>query len=49
MKDGNVLAISPLPKNDDSIESSLSNYAIIEYDSSVSIVFRPQDIFFKEQ
>lgn len=47
MKDGNVLAISPLPKNDDSIESSLSNYAIIEYDSSVSIVFRPQDIFLK--
>ena len=47
MKDGNVLAISPLPKNDDSMESSLSNYAVVEYDSSVSIVFRPQDIFLK--
>ena len=45
MKDGNVLAISPLPKNNNSIETSLSKYATLEYDSEVSIINRPQDIF----
>ena len=45
MKDGNVLAITPLPENNDSIEKSLSKYATIEYDSEISIVNRPQDIF----
>lgn len=45
MKEGNVLAISPLPENNESIEESLSKYKTLEYDSEISIINRPQDIF----
>ena len=47
MKQGVVLAISPLPENNEDLEKRLEKYSILEYDAPVSIVNTPQDIFLK--
>ncbi len=45
IKEGVVLAIKPLPANDDNIEDSLQGYNVIEYKGDVSIVEYPHHIF----
>ena len=42
-----VLAISPLPKNDANMEELLAKYSVVQYDLPVSIIKRPSDIFLK--
>ena len=42
-----VLAISPLPKNDGNMEKLLAKYSVVQYDLPVSIIKRPSDIFLK--
>ena len=45
MSDEKVLAICPLPENNKNIEDVLSDYKVIKYESSVTIIERPHDIF----
>lgn len=44
MKDGNVLAIKPLPKEED-LEKELEKYKVVEYTEGVNLIDRPMDIF----
>ena len=44
MKDGQVLAIKPLPKEQE-MESALNKYRIVKYTESIQIINRPMDIF----
>ena len=44
MQGGNVLAIKPLPKEED-IEKELENYKVVEYTEEVNFIDRPMDIF----
>lgn len=45
MKNGKLLAICPLPKEDDQINQKLSNYKVVQYISEISLIERPMDIF----
>ena len=45
IKEGVVLAIKPLPANDDKIEENLEGYNVIEYKGDVSTVEYPHHIF----
>ena len=45
IKEGVVLAIKPLPANDDKMEESLEGYKVIEYKEDVSTVEYPHHIF----
>ena len=45
VQEGAVLAIKPLPANDDKIEESLQGYNVIEYKGQVDIVEYPHHIF----
>lgn len=44
MKDGNVLAIKPLPREED-LEKELEKYKVVEYTEAVNLIDRPMDIF----
>jgi UDP-N-acetylglucosamine diphosphorylase/glucosamine-1-phosphate N-acetyltransferase len=44
MKDGQVLAIKPLPKEQE-MESALNKYRVVKYTESIQIINRPMDIF----
>lgn len=45
IKDGKVLAIKPLPKEDDQMEEKLNGYRVLKYSGEVQIIERPMDIF----
>ncbi len=45
MKSGKVLAISPLPEDNDEIDSKLSNYRIVQFKGETQSVEKPMDIF----
>jgi UDP-N-acetylglucosamine diphosphorylase/glucosamine-1-phosphate N-acetyltransferase len=45
MKNGKVLAICPLPKEDDQINLKINKYKIVQYTSEISLIERPMDIF----
>ncbi len=47
MKDELVLAISPLPKNDEHLEDKLNKYNVLHYQEDISLIERPHDIFMK--
>ena len=44
MKDGQVLAIKPLPKEQE-MESALNKYRVVKYTESIQVINRPMDIF----
>ena len=44
MKDGQVLAIKPLPKEQE-MESALNKYRVVNYTESIKVINRPMDIF----
>ena len=45
MKDGHVLAIKPLPEENDLMEKKLSKYSVLKYTGEAKFVNRPMDIF----
>ncbi len=45
MKNGKVIAISPLPEENDEIESKLSSYRKVQYNGEIQSVEKPMDIF----
>ena len=45
MKDNKVLAITPMPANDDELEEKLNQYQVINYEADINIIERPHDIF----
>ncbi len=45
MKGEILLAISPLPANDEKLEEKLTQYHIVQYEDDVSLIQRPHDIF----
>lgn len=45
MKEGQVLAIKPMPAADADMEDILTKMTIIPYEKEVNIIFRPWDIF----
>jgi UDP-N-acetylglucosamine diphosphorylase/glucosamine-1-phosphate N-acetyltransferase len=45
IKDGKVLAIKPLPKEDDEMEGKLNGYRVLKYSGDVQMIDRPMDIF----
>jgi len=45
MKEGRVIAIKPLPKQDKSIDDEISKYRIFKYDGDVKIINKPMEIF----
>ena len=45
MRNGKLLAICPLPKEDDQINQKLSNYKLVQFTSEFSLIESPMDIF----
>ena len=45
MKNGKVLAISPLPEDNHEIDSKLSNYRVVQYTGEIDSIEKPMDIF----
>ena len=45
MRDGKVLAICPLPKEDNQINKNLSKYKVVQYISELNLIEKPMDIF----
>ena len=45
MRDGKVLAICPLPKEDKKINQNLSKYKVVQYISELNLIEKPMDIF----
>ena len=45
MKNGKVLAISPLPEDNHEIDSKLSNYRVVKYTGEIDSIEKPMDIF----
>ena len=45
MKDGQVLAIKPMPEENDLMEKELNKYNVLKYTGEVQIINRPMDIF----
>tara|TARA_B100000035_G_scaffold79606_3_gene66667 strand:- start:376 stop:1548 length:1173 start_codon:yes stop_codon:yes gene_type:complete len=45
MRDGKVLAICPLPKEDNQIKQNLSKYKVVQYISELNLIEKPMDIF----
>ena len=45
MKNGKVLAISPLPEDNHEIDSKLSNYRVVQYIGEIDSIEKPMDIF----
>ena len=45
MRNGKVLAICPLPKEDNKINEKLSKYKVVQYISELNLIEKPMDIF----
>ncbi len=45
MRNGKVLAICPLPKEDNQIKQKLSKYKVVQYISDLNLIEKPMDIF----
>ena len=45
MRNGKVLAICPLPKEDNKINQKLSKYKVVQYISKLDLIEKPMDIF----
>ena len=45
MKDGKILAISPLPEENDELDSKLKYYRIVQFTGKIQSVEKPMDIF----
>lgn len=45
MKDGKLLAIKPLPKQDDEMDAKLSAYRVVKYTEPINFIERPMDLF----
>ena len=43
MKEGKVLVIKPLPKED--LDNELNDFKIVQYTSEINIIEKPMDIF----
>jgi UDP-N-acetylglucosamine diphosphorylase/glucosamine-1-phosphate N-acetyltransferase len=45
MKDGQVIAIKPLPIEDDNMSEELNKYRVLKYSGTLHVIDRPMDIF----
>ena len=45
MKNGKILAISPLPEENDELDSKLNDYRIVQFTGKIQSVEKPMDIF----
>ena len=45
MKNGKILAISPLPEENDELDSNLNDYRIVQFTGKIQSVEKPMDIF----
>ena len=45
MKDGKLLAIKPLPNQDDKMDAKLATYRVLKYTDAIDFIERPMDLF----
>tara|TARA_B100001093_G_scaffold451566_1_gene459103 strand:+ start:772 stop:1944 length:1173 start_codon:yes stop_codon:yes gene_type:complete len=45
MKDGKLLAIKPLPNQDDKMDAKLATYRVLKYKDAIDLIERPMDLF----
>ncbi len=45
MKDGQIIAIRPLPEENDLMDKKLNNYSVLKYSGEAKLINRPMDIF----
>ncbi len=49
MKDGKLLAIKPLPNQDDKLEAELATYRVVKFTEDIDILERPMDLFLQNE
>ena len=49
MKDGKLLAIKPLPNQDDKMDAKLATYRVLKYTDAIDFIERPMDLFLQNR